>query len=496
MKPIFSQGTESALAKELFDRSPIGMAVTSADNVFVGVNSAFSRFLGYSKQELLSQTVRDVTHPDDWKESSRRIRRMQSGGPFIRRFEKRYLHKSGKTLWGDVSVSIISGERGTPRYSIAQVVDITERKQAEEALRLSNERFRVALAASPTMVFSQDRELRYTWIHNPSPCFKIEDVLGKRETDLVNTHDARKLMRIKSEVMKTGVGHRDEITINLPIGETVFDTTIEPLRDARGKVVGVICAATDITGHKRMEEALAKANDELEQRVKLRTDRLRKMTEELTRAEHRERRRIADILHEHLQQHLCAMKFQASELKERSSEPATLDLANRLVKGLDQAIHETRTLSADLHPQVLTHLGLKAGIEWLATDVMKKLGLAVEASIDKRFRTASDEMQMFVFDAVRELLLNVVKHAKVKKTEVRLSSAAKEFVRIQVRDAGVGFDTRQNKEPNTHFGLFRIQERAESLGGRCEVISQPGKGTCVSIILPRSEKANAGKGPL
>jgi len=135
------------------------------------------------------------------------------------------------------------------------------------------------------------------------------------------------------------------------------------------------------------------------------------------------------------------------------------------------------------YPQVLTHLGLKASIEWLAVDAMNNMGLDVKAGIDKRFTLASDEMQMFVFDAVRELLLNVVKHAKVNKAEVRVSSVARGMVRIQVKDMGVGIDTRESTSAS-HFGLFRIQERAESFGGRLEVVSQPEKGTCVSIILP------------
>ena len=94
-------------------------------------------------------------------------------------------------------------------------------------------------------------------------------------------------------------------------------------------------------------------------------------------------------------------------------------------------------------------------------------------------------MKKFVFDAIREWLMNVVTHATVKTADVRVSPMAKGLVRIQVKDAGVGFDTKQDKEATSHFGLFRIQERAESFGGRFEVVSLPNKGTCATLILPR-----------
>ena len=257
--------------------------------------------------------------------------------------------------------------------------------------------------------------------------------------------------------------------------------------DERGSPRYTVGHIVDITARKRLEESLAKANDGLEQKVKERTARLRKLTEELTRAEHQERSRIADILHEQLQQHLCGVKFRACHLKEDSSTPAMIGWADRLVKDMDDAIHVTRTLTTDLHPPVLSHLEVRDALEWLATDVMGKMGLAVTVRIGKRAPMISGELKTFVFEAVREVLLNVAKHAKVKTAEVCLNPMAKGLVRIQVRDAGVGFDTKQGLPANNHFGLFRIQERAESFGGRFEVISQPRKGTCVTIILPQGK---------
>jgi len=478
MKPSLSQDTEALIGKQLFEHAPIGLAVSLGNTVFVRVNPAFCRFLGYSKQELLGKTVRDVTHPDDWATSAKLIRKFRSTRKPTKPFEKRYRHKNGQAVWGEVSLFVIRDDGCKTHCTMAQVVDITERKEAEEALRLSNERFRVALAGSPITVFTQDRDLRYTWAYNPVSPVKLEDFLGKTDSDIFNSHEAKKLMRIKWEVMRTGVGRHDEVVLHACDDEKVFDAMYEPLRDASGKIAGVICAAIDITDRKLLEESL-------EQKVKDRTARLRQLTEELVISEHRERRRIADVLHEQLQQNLCGLKYRASQLKDDSSTPAMIDWADQQEKGLDDAIQLTRTLTTDLHPTVLSHLGIREAMEWLATDVNKKMGLSITVITDKRVPMIKGELKMFVFEAARELLLNVVKHAKVKTAKLLFSSMDANRVKLQVRDKGVGFDPKQNGKEINHFGLFRIQERAESFGGDFQVVSQPNNGTCVTLILPR-----------
>ena len=283
-------------------------------------------------------------------------------------------------------------------------------------------------------------------------------------------------------------------TFPSPVGIQTFESRCVPEFNPKGQVEAVLVISRNMTERKQLEESLAKANErlkdanrDLEQKVKDRTDRLRRLTAELLMAEHQERRRIAHVLHENLQQHLCGMKFRASHLKEGSSESATIGLADRLINEMDQAILLTRRLTTDLHPPVLSQLGVREAIKWLATDVMDKLSLEVSVKASKRFSLSSDEAGLFVFEAVREMLLNVAKHAKVKTAEVRLSSTGKGWVTIQVRDKGAGFDPNQQKPANNHFGLFSIQERAESSGGRFEVTSQPGKGTCATLILPRKE---------
>ena len=117
-------------------------------------------------------------------------------------------------------------------------------------------RFRVALRNSHITVFNQDRDLRYTWVYNPQPKSPAEDVLGRTDADLWPPEEAASLIEIKRRVMQGGRGELQEVRLTTG-GETYFyDLTVEPLRDAAGAVVGVTCAASDVTYRKRMEESL------------------------------------------------------------------------------------------------------------------------------------------------------------------------------------------------------------------------------------------------
>lgn len=495
MKSSLSQGPESLFGDQLFERAPIGLAVTAGTTKFVRVNPSFCRFLGYSKQELLGKTVREITYPDDWTTSEEFIRKYCLTKTPTKPFEKRYRHKNGQAVWGEVSLFDISDGRHAALCTMAQVVDITERKQAEESLRLANEcsrrladQFRKLAENSPDIIARCDRKFHHLYA-NPAG-FKLlglpaAKVIGKtiRETGLAEPYSSKWEDKIR-RVFRLAKPMDVTDSFPSPTGVQIFESRCVPEFNQHGRVETVLVISRNVTKRKQLEEALQKANEELEQKVKDRTTRLRQLTEELTISEHRERRRIAYVLHEQVQQDLCGLKYRASQLKEDSSTPAIIGWADRMVKELDDVIQLTRTLTTDLHPMVLSHLGIRAAMEWLATDIKEKMGLSITVRTDKRVPMITGELKMFVFEAVRELLLNVVKHAKVKRAELLFSSMGANRVKFQVMDKGVGFDPKQNHKRNSHFGHFSIQERVELLGGSFEVSSHPGKGTCATLILP------------
>lgn len=238
----------------------------------------------------------------------------------------------------------------------------------------------------------------------------------------------------------------------------------------------------DITAFKTLQGELEKGRDELERKVRDRTAKLQALAEEIIRVEHRERRRIAHVLHEDLQQWLAAAKFRIGELRDQALTPAALGAADRVQQMLDKAIEVTRSLAMDLRPPIIHEQGLRAALRWLAADMKHKFDMTVRIRAEAIAERVAEEMGIFVFEAVRELLMNVVKHAGVKTVIVRVMPKGRGRVRVEVVDKGSGFDPTRNGERK--FGLFSIRERTDVLGGSMEVVSKPGKGASVVLTLP------------
>jgi len=166
-------------------------------------------------------------------------------------------------------VQPLSDPHGVIVGTIGLAIDVTERKQAEEALRQSEERFRIALRGSPVIVFSQDTELRHTWIYNPVSGFTPGSIIGKTDEEIHIPEDAAILTAIKRRVLQTGTGTRQEVRL-APNGEVgYYDLAIEPLRGPTGEIVGVTGAATDVTERKRAEEEVARREAQLAEAQRL-----------------------------------------------------------------------------------------------------------------------------------------------------------------------------------------------------------------------------------
>ena len=153
---------------------------------------------------------------------------------------------------------------------------------------------------------------------------------------------------------------------------------------------------------------------------------------------------------------------------------------------LDKAIEVTRSLAVDLRPPIIHGQGLKMALRWLAEDFRQKFELSVTVKVGHVSISVAEEMGVFVFDAVNELLLNVAKHAGIKAVTVKLLAMDPDRFRVEVRDKGSGFNTSRDAEKK--FGLFSIRERADVLGGGMKIVSAPGKGTTVELSLPFKSK--------
>ncbi|MCX5684585.1 MAG: ATP-binding protein, partial [Planctomycetota bacterium] len=206
----------------------------------------------------------------------------------------------------------------------------------------------------------------------------------------------------------------------------------------------------------------------------------------MTLAEARERRRLATILHDHLQQLLVGAKFSTSILRMKAGKDVQ-PTVEQLAETLTEAIRAARSLTADLSPPILHEKGLAAGLEWLGRQMHGKHGMAIEVDAQADGEPQAEQVRIFLFEAVRELLLNAAKHAQTDTARVGLRLLDSGEVEVTVADSGAGFDPARLENEMTAtggFGLFSIRERLGYLGGRMTVDSAPGRGSRFTLVAP------------
>jgi PAS domain S-box-containing protein len=259
-----------------------------------------------------------------------------------------------------------------------------------------------------------------------------------------------------------------------------------PIRDATGKVVGGVATLHDITDQARAAAELKALNETLEQRVAVRTGQLRELAFQLTHAEQQERHRLAHMLHDHIQQLLVAAKLHVGIVRQNVPAGFLFQSSSQAEELLRQALDASRSLTVELSPPILHESGLAAGLEWLARSMREKHGLDVEVIAAAGALPVTMNTRVFLYESARELLFNVVKHARVQRARVHLATVGS-LAEVTVEDEGCGFDPTGSPNRDAHpggFGLFSIQQRIEFLGGSLSITSRPGDGCRIVMRLP------------
>ena len=270
------------------------------------------------------------------------------------------------------------------------------------------------------------------------------------------------------------------------------------LRDGRRIPVLMGCAAL----HEPGDECIGFLMDLSPQRraeadARAYQERLAALSTELVEAEERERRRIATVLHDSVGQSLALarLKVEAASHGGNGSPRELGDVENLIL----QVIRETRRLTSDLSPPVLYELGLLPALRWLAEQTTAQYGLPVEVRADEGGDMPGDQESVVLFEAARELIRNIVRHARATSCTISLHREANDgqrTTRLEVRDNGVGFDTAATRfAAGDHggFGLFNIRERVKRLGGHVAIYAQPGGGTSAMIALPSISPPTGGR---
>jgi PAS domain S-box-containing protein len=469
-------------AREWVDREWVARLATNYSIEMA--SNAFCRILGVTQaqRKANAQIVVERIHPEDRADFiACNVVALNTMKTF--RWEGRML-KGREVRWVDFSSVPRPLENGDVLWT-GILQDITERKLAEKALRESEERLKAIIDAAPygahQYELRDDGQLVFTGFNASAERIlgvKHESFRGKTIEKAFPGLAGTPVPDAYRKVAATGIPYQTEQVEYDQHGiQGAFDVHCVNLGERR-----MATFFHDITERKRAEETLRQANEQLESKVRERTSKLRSLAAELTRAEHTERRRIAYLLHEDLQQRLAAILYKVNDLKDAIQDAPSLRTADRALRELAEAIELTRTLTTRLVPPSLHHLGLRPALETLAKEMKAQFALSVRITGLQTFRLPSDDMRDFAFDSVRELLLNVTKHAGVKTAEIRIRPVEKNRIAVEVRDKGRG--VAKKGEPRDRFGLFSIRERAEAMGIGFDISSRPGKGTCVALSMP------------
>jgi PAS domain S-box-containing protein len=370
-------------------------------------------------------------------------------------------------------------QNGKVRGFFALIQDLTMRKQAEVELQAREEEFRSMFELAAVGNAQADPETgRFTRVNT-----KFCEITGYAEDELLNmtTRDItypedrdrddaeiRKVLAKEAGMWSTEKRYtrKDGRVIWVAVNGTVMRLDGSPHR--------MVASIVDITERRSYEAAL-----HAHRRA------LRNLATEISLTQEKERRQIADHLHDHIGQNLVLAKIELGELQTRV--PAQHKAAIEKVRSIiDQSLEDTRSLTHDLCPQVLYQLGLEAAIDWLLEQMRAKYSLRCVAEIDPLGRAIADDRRVVLFNALRELLVNVAKHAQATQARIILRSEGA-LVKLQVADDGCGFEPSALTLPcstERGFGLFSIRERLAQMGGELQIDSAPGRGTRATVTMP------------
>jgi PAS domain S-box-containing protein len=251
--------------------------------------------------------------------------------------------------------------------------------------------------------------------------------------------------------------------------------TVSPGSGKGGEYQFAIGMLEDITEQKQVEGEIRTYQEQL-----------RSLASELSLTEERERRRLATDLHDHIGQILALAQIKLGAIRELATSSSLTTPMDEIRRLIEQSIQYTRSLTFELSPPILYDLGFEPAVEWLAELIQSQHGMRIEVQRGERQPLPmDDEIRVLLFQTVRELLLNVVKHAQAQRAKVTIGREGN-HIRIVVEDDGVGLSILPGAPLSSArgFGLFSIRERLKYLGGHLEVDSEPGRGTRVILTVP------------
>ncbi len=470
------------------------MLMLDTDGKITAWNTGAERIFGYSEQDVLGRpgallfTEEDRAAGIPEEEMETAIRESKASD------DRWHVRQDGSLFWANGVMEALRNENGQV-YGFAKVLrDNTRRKEYEDAIRASEERYRTLFEsidegfAVLQLIFEDGgKPIDFRWIET-NPAFErhtgLTDAVGKTVRVLVPDIEEYWIRSYGRVALSGRSEHFEEYSEAM---DRWHEVNAFRVGEPEERKVGLLLR--DISKRKETEEALLQFTEMLEIRVQERTQQVRDLASRLTMSEQEERRRISQILHDDLQQVLYAVEMRINMIREDLEGTEHAALVRELKEAHDwltQAVATTRQLTVDLSPPILENEGLADMLWWLETQMHDLHQLKVVIESEHNWFIPDEDLRVLLFQIVRELLFNVKKHAGVNKVAVQLEEVAGRLV-IHVIDSGKGFDveaTLSDEECGTGFGLFSVRERLDLLGGQLVIRSQPGQGTHIEIHTP------------
>ncbi len=419
----------------------------------------------------------DLTHEDDRQRNWALLQELHRGTKPHFQIEKRYRHKTGKLIWVRNYVSPVPGSETVPRFNVAIVEDITERKQVEEELQKERAHLDELFEQAPeaiALLNVEDRVVRVNKEFTRLFGYSQEEALGHGINELIAPDDLKE--EAQEYTNRLSHGQRVEVdTIRRSKGGTRVRVSVlgVPISVSGGQVAEYVIYR-DITDRKRAEEAL------------------RQLSSRLMYSQDEERRRISRELHDSTVQTLAALKMSLGVIK-RSTQKLSRAAARALNESLrlaEECTQEIRTLSHLLHPPLLDEFGLAFALRGYISGFRKRSGLRVKAQIDSALEQSRlpRDLETALFRIVQEGLTNIKHHSGSKSAVIELKQTNGQVV-LQVQDLGHGIGPRvmraieKGDSSSLGVGIAGMRERVRQLGGEFKVETAE-SGTTLTAVLP------------
>ena len=472
----------------LIEQAPVSIAMFDRDMNYIATSHRWLADYGRGLSSLIGLNHYEA-NPDlnqEWKEVHRRA----LAGVTVRNDMDLWVMADGTRRWLRWAVHPWTNEAGAIGGIIVSAEDITHHKLVEQALRASEDDLVRAQAVGKIGSWRLDmRRNELTWSSENYRIFGMSEGSPlSYETFLSRVHpDDREYVDRMWKASLAGEPYDIEHRLLIDGQVKWVSEKAELEFDAQGSVVGGFGITQDITERRLIKNHLREANVRLAAVAAERAEHLSELSGELMRAEQRERDRLYELLHDNVQPMLVAARLSLSGLGERTPRAEMLQRIAEVSEHISGVIQTARTLSVELNPPLIRERGLIPALESLCRWVHVNHGLEIDLVAAPNTEPASMTIRLMCFKAVRELLMNVVKHAGTRRAELVLEQASTDMLRITIRDQGAGFETPAEHEGS---GLSNIERRLGMVGGSLSVVSAPGSGTVVTLLAPLGKRTS------